>query len=134
MLGSDLGWRLQIVPITTAITTACAHATRTFIHPSQAMLSTIQHKVMHLNSFAVSVFAVGPQNTFICVNRQSAFCCQNVQDTRTTLPLGTSEGDADGCYFFLARVDDLEQSPDYDAALNSRDPSIATVLLAQQAK
>lgn len=48
------------------------------------------------------------------------------------LPLGSVEGDPDGCYFYLAGVDDFEASPDYESALEGRIESIATVLLAHE--
>ncbi|CAM9658090.1 unnamed protein product [Ascophyllum nodosum] len=51
-------------------------------------------------------------------------------DTKVTLPPGADE--AEGCYFYLAGVNDFESDPDYGAALSGRDASIATVLLAHQ--
>lgn len=53
-----------------------------------------------------------------------------MQDTRVTLPPETDE--AEGCYFYLAGVNDFESDPDYEAALSGRNASIATVLLAHQ--
>lgn len=51
------------------------------------------------------------------------------------LPPGvSSEAGNNGCYFYLAGVDDFESSPDYRAALEGRDTSIATVLLAHEPK
>lgn len=58
-----------------------------------------------------------------------------LQDTRTTLPPGASSAsDSDGCYFYLAGVDDFEADPDYEAALDGRNESKATVLLAHEPK
>ena len=58
------------------------------------------------------------------------FSCCPTQDTKVTLPPGADE--AEGCYFYLAGVNDFESDPDYGAALSGRDASIATVLLAHQ--
>lgn len=55
------------------------------------------------------------------------------QDTRVTLPPGAEEAaDNEGCFFYLAGVNDYESDPQYEAALNGRDESVATVLLAHE--
>eukprot|EP00752_Nemacystus_decipiens_P009654 g8625.t1 len=56
-----------------------------------------------------------------------------LNDTRVTLPPGAeSAADNQGCFFYLAGVNDYESDPQYDAALNGRDESVATVLLAHE--
>lgn len=63
----------------------------------------------------------------------SCCCYLNWQDTRVTLPPGAeAAADNDGCFFYLAGVDDYESDPDYEAALGGRDESVATVLLAHE--
>lgn len=58
---------------------------------------------------------------------------RNSQDTRVTLPPGAEAvADNEGCFFYLAGVNDYESDPQYDAALNGRDESVATVLLAHE--
>lgn len=55
------------------------------------------------------------------------------QNTRVTLPPGAeAAADNQGCYFYLAGVDDFEADPDYGATLDGREDSIATVLLAHE--
>lgn len=57
----------------------------------------------------------------------------NVQDTRVTLPPGAEDAtDNQGCFFYLAGVNDYESDPQYGPALNGRDESVATVLLAHE--
>lgn len=57
---------------------------------------------------------------------------QFLQDTRVTLPLGTTESEAGGCFFYLAGVDDYESDPRYGSALDGREENVATVLLAHE--
>lgn len=57
----------------------------------------------------------------------------NFQDTRVTLPPGAeAAADNQGCFFYLAGVNDYESDPQYEAALNGREESVATVLLAHE--
>ena len=61
------------------------------------------------------------------------FLLPGSQDTRVTLPPGAEEAaDNEGCFFYLAGVNDYESDPQYEAALNGRDESVATVLLAHE--
>lgn len=53
------------------------------------------------------------------------------QDTRVTLPPDARE-DNEGCFFYLAGVNDYESDPQYGPALDGRDDSVATVLLAHE--
>eukprot|EP00903_Cladosiphon_okamuranus_P012915 g12058.t1 len=56
-----------------------------------------------------------------------------LNDTRVTLPPGAEvAADNEGCFFYLAGVNDYESDPQYEAALNGRDESVATVLLAHE--
>ncbi|CAM9895721.1 unnamed protein product, partial [Ectocarpus fasciculatus] len=50
-----------------------------------------------------------------------------LNDTRVTLPPGDED-----CFFYLAGVNDYESDPQYGPALDGRDDSVATVLLAHE--
>ncbi|CAM9255938.1 unnamed protein product [Ectocarpus sp. 12 AP-2014] len=58
-----------------------------------------------------------------------------LNDTRITLPPGAetaSTSNNEGCFFYLAGVNDYESDPQYGPALDGRDDSVATVLLAHE--
>lgn len=81
-------------------------------------------------------FASDPTNRKHCISTFTVGFCFHLglaQDARVTLPPGSDAIDS-GCYFYLAGVNDFESDPDYAEALDGRDESIATVLLAHQPK